>query len=514
MAPPTSEGGCMKRSMRILLLAVIGASLGAATAFAEAPPRAEIQTMKSLPHRLSAPVSTFAPGLPAPAAKAFALHKPDVPGGGNGRGGGGSTFTDAAVQAPYTCGFGAALRNRVEGIGANGSLPPDANIAVGDTQIVEVVNTQFAVYDKTGALQIGPFPLHQLFAGLGGMCATSDGGDPIVLFDQIAHRWFISQIQYNSTFTTNLLCTAVSTTPDATGFYVSYEWNFGANLPDYPKVGVWPDAYYFSANLFYRGSIFQGADACALDRNAMITAQPATGVCFSSSTASLLPASLDGSTLPDSGEPGFYVALTSSGLNIYKFHVDFGNINSSTFTSVSRTVAAYRQACGGGACVPQPQTNQQLDTLGDRLMYRLSYRRFPTYESLLVDHSVQIRSTSNQTGVRWYEIRNPNTSPVIVQQSTYAPDTARYRWMGSMAQDKQGNMLVGFSGASAALFPSIAYSGRLAADPANQMQTEFTSVFGTGSQTTYTRWGDYTSMAVDPVDDCTFWFVGEYLVTT
>src|SRR5207248_847152 len=126
--PRTSEGGCMKRSMRILLLAVIGAALGAATAFAEAPPRAEIHTMTSLPHRLSAPVSTFAPGLPAPAAKAFALRKPDAPGGGgNGRGGGGSTFTDAAVQTSYTSGFGATLLNSVEGIGANGSLPPDAN---------------------------------------------------------------------------------------------------------------------------------------------------------------------------------------------------------------------------------------------------------------------------------------------------------------------------------------------------------------------------------------------------
>ena len=515
----------MRFAMRTAV-AVAACVFATASAFAEAPPRAEIQQMKALPHRMSAPVSTFAPGLPAPGALAIAVHKPDVPGGGRGGGGGGSAFTDPALQTTAGGSFGATLLASVEGIGANGSLPPDANLAVGNTQIVEIVNTQFAVYDKTTrTMTLGPVAIHTLFTGLGGMCETNDGGDPIVLFDQMAGRWFISQLEYNSTFTTNLLCTAVSTTSDATGTYTLYEWNFGSYLPDYPKVGVWPDAYYLSANLFYRAQIFTGSDACALDRNAMINGQQATGVCFNPSQASLLPANLDGATLPDAGEPGFFVSLGSNAVTIFKMHVDFVNINNSTLSSVSRATAAFRQACGGGACVPQPSTTQQLDTLADRLMYRLSYRRFlingsnpPAYtESLLVNHSVQVRSTSNQSGVRWYEIQNPNTTAVIVQQSTFSPDTAKYRWMGSMAQDKQGNMLIGYStsGAASPAFPGIAYTGRVAGvDPLNQMSTEFSSFTGTGSQTTYSRWGDYTSMAIDPVDDCTFWFVGEYLVTT
>jgi hypothetical protein len=500
---------------RTLSVAVVGIGL-AASALADSPPRAEIRAMSAAAHKLSSLSDAvhFGPSLPPQAAHAIALRKPSTGGGGRGHGGGGSTWTDPALQTSYTAGFAATLLSSADGIGADGLVPPDANLAVGDTQVVEIVNTAFAVYGKDGALQLGPAPIHALFAGLGGLCETDDGGDPIVFFDQIAHRWFISQLEYNGDFTSNLLCTAVSTSADATGGYVRYEWDFGEDLPDYPKVGVWPDAYYFSANLFWRATLFLGADACALDRNAMIGGLPATGVCFAApSDASLLPASLDGSTLPDVGEPGFYLALASNGLDLYKFHVDFVTPANSTFVTTTLSNQPVHQACGGGTCVPQPATTTQLDSLGDRLMYRLSYRRFATYESLLVNHSVQVRSSSNQTGVRWYEIRNPNGSPVIYQQSTFAPDATRYRWMGSIAQDKQGNMLLGYSAANATLYPSIAYSGRLVGDPLNQLQTEFVSFFGSGSQTQYNRWGDYTSVAVDPMDDCTFWFVGEYMLT-
>src|SRR6185437_14756531 len=270
--------------------------------------------------------------------------------------------------------------------------------------------------------------------------------DPIVLFDQQAHRWFISQLEYNSNFSSNLLCTAVSATSDATGDWYLYEWNFGSDLPDYPKIGAWPDAYYFSANLFWRGSYFLGAYACAFDRNAMINFQDASGQCFTASSPSLLPASLDGATPPPAGAPGLYLRLNGSGaVTLSRFHVDWTNISNSTFTSVNVALGTMRQACGGKTCVPQPGTSQQLDSLGDRLMYRLSYRNFGTYESLLVNTSVQVRSTSSQTGVRWFEIRNPRGAASVAQQSTFAPDNTRYRWMGSIAQDKQGNMLLGYS---------------------------------------------------------------------
>ena len=500
----------MKFSTVTLTLAAVGITMTAATAAAEPPPRVDMRVIPS--RHVSMPGGAHINSSPfTPRTRT----RPDVPGGGSGgRSGGGGAWTDPVVQTSYPNPFAATLLTSSEGIGADGVAPPDPNLAVGDTQVVEIVNTEYSVFDKSGAQLTAPVPIHTLFTGLGGMCETQDGGDPIVLFDQIAHRWFISQLEYNSNFSSNLLCTAVSTTADATGGYTLYEWDFGSDLPDYPKIGVWPDAYYFSANIFWMGAFFLASDACAFDRNAMINAQPAIGVCFSSSSPSLLPASLDGSTPPPAGEPGFYLRLNgSSSVTLYRFHVNFVNTNNSTFTSVSLPVATIHQACGGGTCVPQPGTTQQLDTLGDRLMYRLSYRNFGAYESLLVNHSVQIRSSSTQTGVRWYEIRNPNGAATVAQQSTFAPDSARYRWMGSVAQDKQGNMLLGYSVSSSTLFPSLGYSGRMASEPLNQLESEFVSTFGTGSQT-LNRWGDYSSVAIDPVDDCTFWYVNEYLVTT
>ena len=500
----------MKCSTIRLALAAAGISVTAATALADPPPRVDMRVIPS--RSVSAPGGAKINSSPlTPRTRV----RPDVPGGGAGsRPGGGGTWTDSVVQTQYPNPFAATVLTSSEGIGSDGVAPPDPNLAVGDTQVIEIVNTEYSVYDKAGTQLTAPVPIHTLFTGLGGMCETQDGGDPIVLFDQMAHRWFISQLEYNSNFSSNLLCTAVSTSADATGGYTLYEWDFGSDLPDYPKIGVWRDAYYFSANIFWMGALFLASDACAFDRNAMLNAQPAIGVCFSSSAPSLLPASVDGATPPPAGEPGFYLRLNgSSGVTLYRFHVDFVNTGNSTFAGVTLPVAAIHQACGGGTCVPQPGLTQQLDSLGDRLMFRLSYRNFGTYESLLVNHSVQIRSSSNQTGVRWYEIRNPHGAPTIAQQSTFAPDSSRYRWMGSIAQDKQGNMLLGYSVSSSTLFPSIGYSGRQAGEPLNQLESEFVSTFGTGSQT-MNRWGDYTSVAIDPADDCTFWYVNEYLLTT
>jgi hypothetical protein len=358
-----------------------------------------------------------------------------------------------------------------EGIGANGSIPPDTNLAVGaTTQVVQIVNTEFQVFNKTtGASVLGPFAIHTIFTALGGLCGTADGGDPIVLYDAMAARWLISQLEYNRSFTTNLECIAVSATSDATGGYYLYAFNFGNKLSDYPKLGVWPDAYYMSANMFRNGFWFQGAEACALNRSAMLAGSTANGLCFQGSTNlyNLLPATLDGTTTPPSGEPNFFLQFTASGgvgsaLNLYKFHVDFANPNNSTFSGTALPVATYHEACGGGSCVPQPGTAQQLDSLGDRLMYRLQYRNVSLqgYESLVVNHSVQVSSGGNQTGLRWYEIRNPGTAPVVFQQSTYAPDTSNYRWMGSIAQDKAGNLMIGYSESSGVLYPGITYTAR------------------------------------------------------
>jgi hypothetical protein len=171
------------------------------------------------------------------------------------------------------------------------------------------------------------------------------------------------------------------------------------------------------------------------------------------------------------------------------------------------SVASFSEACSGGACIPQPGTTQKLDSLADRLMYRLSYRNFGTYASLLVNHSVTAGSV---TGVRWYELRDSGAGPTVAQQGTYAPDSS-YRWMGSIAQDKQGNIAAGYSVSSSSLQPSIRFATRAPSDPAGQLSGEVNLLSGTGSQSGHSRWGDYSSISLDPVDDCTMWFTTEYL---
>ncbi|HYU47030.1 MAG TPA: hypothetical protein VEK84_12750 [Terriglobales bacterium] len=220
-------------------------------------------------------------------------------------------------------------------------VPPDTNGAVGATQFVQMVNVTIAVYDKSsGALQLEPAAIHTLWTGFGGLCefgggtpTFADGGDPVVLYDHLAGRWLVSQLQFDTTFTHTAQCVAVSTSSDATGSYNRYEFDFGSNFPDYPKFGVWPDAYYNSINVFPPRS-FAGAEACAFDRHAMLAGAPANAICFQQppTVSSLLPADLDGSTLPPAGAPNSYVGLAdSTHLNFFRLHADFSNPANSSF---------------------------------------------------------------------------------------------------------------------------------------------------------------------------------------
>jgi len=395
------------------------------------------------------------------------------------------------------------------------AAPPDTNLAVGATQVVQWVNESYAVFNKsTGALVLGPVAGNSVWAGFGGGCQTNNDGDIIVQYDKINNRWILTQFSVSTT--PYLQCVAVSTTSDATGTYNRYSFNYGSSeFPDYPKLGVWPDAYYISFNMFT--NTFTGAQVCAYNAAAMRSGAPATQVCFhlSSAYGGLLPSDLDGSTLPPAGSPNFFLNFGTNSLNLWKFHVDFGTPANSTLTGPTNIpVAAFTAACsGGGSCIPQPGTSQKLDSLADRLMYRLAYRNFGTYQSLVVNHSVSVggRGKNQPVGVRWYELRNPNGTPSIFQQGTFSPDST-YRWMGSVAMDKVGNMALGYSASSSNLFPSIRYTGRLVTDPPGTMQSENTIQAGAGSQLkNLNRWGDYSSMAVDPGDDCTFWYTTEYL---
>ena len=395
-----------------------------------------------------------------------------------------------------------------------GVAPPDPNLSVGSTQVVQWVNTSFAVFDKTtGALLYGPAAGNTLWANTGGgACEQNNDGDPVVLYDKAANRWVMTQLAV-TTGPPYYQCIAISTTPDATGTFYRYIYQM-PNFNDYPKLGVWNDAYYMSFNMFQDNiffSTFQGAFPCALDRNAMLAGQSALIVCvqLSSTYSSLLPADLDGSTPPAAGSPGLFLSLGSNALQLWRFHADFVNTgNTQLIGPLNLPVASFSQACGGGTCIQQLGTSQQLDSLGDRLMYRLAYRNFGDHESLVANHSV---TAGNSVGVRWYEIRSPYSSPAVFQQGTYAPD-ASYRWMGSIGMDQAGDIAVGYSVSSSAMNPSINYTGRVPGDPAGTLEGEAAIINGTGSQNGgLSRWGDYTAISIDPADDCTFWYTNEYL---
>jgi hypothetical protein len=301
---------------------------------------------------------------------------------------------------------------------------------------------------------------------------------------------------------------AVSTTSDAAGTYTRYAFSFGnSDYPDYPKLGVWPDAYYMSLNVYLDGITFMGADACAVDRNAMLAGNAAQIICFQqpSTIASLLPSDMDGTIQPTAGEPAFFMNFGQNVLRLWAFHVDFTTPANSTFSGPTvLPVAAFTARCLR-ACVKQPGTTQLLDALGDRPMYRLAYRQFSNgVESLTFNHSIT-------SGLRWYEIRNPNGTPTVFQQGTFTPDS-KIRWMGSIAMDQAGDTALGYSLSSATVYPSVYFTGRVASDAAGTMEGEQLIVSGSGSQKDgISRWGDYSAMTVDPVDDCTFWYTQEYI---
>ena len=410
--------------------------------------------------------------------------------------------------------------------------PPDTNGAVGPTEYVQWVNVNFAVFAKydsevingntynAGQVVSGPIAGNALWSALGGACASNNSGDPVAEYDKQANRWVLLQPVFKNPYT---LCVAVSQTSDATGSYNLYSFPITSGyFPDYPKLVVWPDGYYVSYNSF-QGNSFVGAAACALDRTSMLQGKAATMQCFQRSfgDASLLPSDLDGDSgaagttgPPPAGAPNYFLELGgSTSLDLYKFHVDWTNSSNTTFTGpTSITVPSYSLACGGGTCIPQYGTSAGLlDSLGDRMMYRVAYRNLAGIGTLVATHSVD--TGSGNTGVRWYQIQGLDTTPTAVQESTFAPDS-NYRWMGSIGMDKFGDIALGYSVSGSSMHPAVRYTGRLSSDTPSTMEAETSIVEGGGSQSsTLSRWGDYSAMSIDPVDDCTFYYTNEYLLS-
>jgi hypothetical protein len=316
-------------------------------------------------------------------------------------------------------------------------------------------------------------------------------------------------------------CIAISATDDPLGSWhrYAYEWP-GSKLNDYPKFGLWPDGYYMTVNEFLDDGgqwQWEGAGVAVFERNKMLLGEPAQMLYWdlSSTYGVLLPLDLDGGTEPPPGSDayliGLHINLTGDDyLNLWHVSVDWADPGGSTLGGVGNAPDATIPV---SPITPANQIDQpgatDLDVIGDRLMYRAPYRNFGGHESVVLNHTVGVPA-----GIRWYEIRDPGGTPVLYQEGTYSPD-AEHRWMGALAMDKIGNIALGYSLAGPTTAPSIRVAGRNAGDPLGQIAlSEFHLKDGNGSQVSSPRWGDYSTMAVDPVDDCTLWYTQEYTDST
>lgn len=398
-----------------------------------------------------------------------------------------------------------------------GFVPPDPTGAVGPNHYVHAVNSAFKIFDKSGNVLAGPSNLGTLWPG------NVNDGDPIILYDQLADRWFISQFNTSN----NGLMIAVSTTPDPTGTYNTWEYPLDF-FPDYPHYTIWHDAYYMTANK-------SANNTYALDRQALIDGEanpaivgftlpgiiPNTNTVFSPEPANLLGGSYDANTpgyivyLQDDGWSG---SITEDHLKIWEIDMDWVTTSNSTISSVPLQLPTVpfesTFAPFGTGDVAQPGTTQKIDMIGGVISYMVNYRKFAGHNSMIVTFNVDVDG-SDTSGIRWFELRNDSSNPwSIYQEGTYAPADGHSRFMGSAAIDAQGNIGLGFNIASATLPAGIRYTGRYFDDPLGTMTVaETTIVDGIGVQTFSNRFGDYSHLTMDP-DDFTFWHTAEYFTAT
>ncbi|HEX5760468.1 MAG TPA: hypothetical protein VF121_14880, partial [Thermoanaerobaculia bacterium] len=513
--------------------AVLAAAWAAAPALAQGPPGPPA-TAVAARHDVSPPLRSIPvrPPLPGQANRAIPIRTPlDLAERHRPSPAAPDPVLQSAVGAAATP---SPIRN-FEGLSDDDNaavlgfrvVPPDTEGDVGASHYVQWINLIFAVYDKaTGARVFGPVPGNTLWSGFGGICETNNDGDPIVLYDQAADRWVFSQFAIGAD---GHQCVAVSTSGDPTGSYFRYDFVVSPGFfNDYPKLGVWPDAYYLTANEF--NSSYRGVIAVAFERAKMLNGQPAQMVkfgplpCDTECYFSMQPAHWEGTTAPPAGAPNPFLQAwddevwgTGSGpdgYRMFEFHVDWTTPSSSTFTALPQVGAPEFDAefCNfNRGCIPQPRPGERLDPLGQFTMYRLHYRNSGTHESLLVNHTVDV-SGNSLAGVRWAELRDTGGGWFLHQTGTFAPADGLHRWMGSVNMDGQGNIALGYSVSSGNTFPSVRYVSRAAGDPLGTMPGgEVQLVAGGGSQqNSSNRWGDYSTMSVDPVDDCTFWYTQEY----
>lgn len=431
--------------------------------------------------------------------------------------------TDAPVPDPVRQSFfgdivtDTTIQN-FDGVGANGSYPPDTDGDVGPNHYMQVVNTRFAVYNKNGVKLLGPSNNNSIFSGLPN---NTNDGDGILLYDENADRWLFSQFALpnypNGPFYENV---AISQTNDPTGSWYRYQFQF-ADMPDYPKLSVWVDGYYMTIRRFASGSgNWLGCSAVAMDRDKMIAGLPNAGMVMFN-----LPSSAEGpqaadcdSDFPPLGTPCpvcYLTATATSTVRLYDFQVDWTNTANSTFTLTPQITVGNISTTGlSGNAIPQKNTSQKLDAMaGKRIMFRMPYRKFSTHSSMLINTTV---NAGGVAGIRWMELRNVAGTWSLYQEGTYAPGDGHYRWMGSIAMDELGNIALGYSISSSTMFPSIRYTGRLAGDPLGIMTIQERGIINGGGYQSNTdgRWGDYSAMSADPSTPGKFWYTQEYYSST
>jgi uncharacterized repeat protein (TIGR01451 family) len=434
----------------------------------------------------------------------------------------------------------------------NGGDPPDTVGDVGPSHYVQMVNVTIAVYDKQGVIDpaFSPPPnISSLWAGqpdAQAACRDGDAGDPIVLYDQEIDRWMVSQFTDGDPTTNGLqpqadgtwaMCIAYSQTGDPTGNWFLYQFPL-PRQHDYMKYGIWPDGLYMST---FEGNTL---GVYVFERDQMVSGSPARFIDGGSITDGsgvdgrgnrILPADWDGVTEPPVGSPNYFVqsidAETGDGgadrLEVYEATTDFDAATPTMTFTLAHTLPTApfdtNVNCTPNfrACINQAGTTNKVDALSNRLMHRLQYRNFGDHESMVVSQTVD-GDGANRAGVRWYELRqDPDAATPaweIYQQGTYAPVDNIERWMSSAAMDSKGNIALGYSasaGDPGGISPDIRYTGRMVEDPLGSMtQGEhlmLPATVTTNSLTGSNRWGDYSSMNVDPVDDCTFWYTQMYI---
>jgi len=399
--------------------------------------------------------------------------------------------------------------------GQFGAFPPDPTGAAGIDYFVQSVDSTYRIYEKEdGSSASGVYFLNSLWDDPG-------DGDPIVMYDRYAERWFISQF-YGAGGAPYGVQIAISTTTDPLGEYYLYQFDYTL-FPDYPKYSVWSNAYFMSANV---GS----ADCSAFERDKMLVGDPTAGVIKMNFPTmplifnSIAPAYAEGAAEPDADEPCYFFAVQDNGLSgistdhikVMKAEVDWDNPETSSVTVSQELNTAPFNALFAGTWteyLTQKGSSQKLDAIPGIFMYRAQYRRFGDYNTVVLCHNVNVGG--NRAGQRWYELRdNDDGNWSIYQQGTYALADNNNRWLGSVSMDVLGNIAMCYSFTGPDHHPGIRYTGRFDGDPLNEMTVpELTAVEGEGAQTLAGRYGDYSQMSMDPTDDYTFWFTGQYLGT-